>query len=58
MNINEYQVDKEIGKKQDIAITGTSTVPSEKVDRMVNEAENFATGRQGNEGCHRHKELC
>uniref|UniRef100_A0A7N2LMC3 Heat shock protein 70 n=1 Tax=Quercus lobata TaxID=97700 RepID=A0A7N2LMC3_QUELO len=51
-------VDKGIGKKQDIAITSTSTLPSEKVDRMVNEAENFAKGRQGNEGCHRHKEPC
>ena len=29
-----------------------------QVDRMVNEAENFAKGRQGNEGCHRHKESC
>ena len=26
-----------------------------QVDRMV-EAENFAKGRQGKEGCHRHKE--
>ena len=27
-----------------------------QVDRMVNEAENFAKERQGKEGCHRHKE--
>lgn len=51
-------IDKGTGKKQDIAIAGTSTLPSEKVDRMVNEAENFAKGRQGNEGCHRHKQPC
>ncbi|KAK7823716.1 heat shock 70 kda protein 6 [Quercus suber] len=27
-----------------------------QVDGMVNEVENFAKGRQGKEGCHRHRE--
>ncbi|KAF2320080.1 hypothetical protein GH714_023117 [Hevea brasiliensis] len=30
------------GKKQDITITGASTLPSDEVERMVNEAEKFA----------------
>ncbi|KAK8684786.1 hypothetical protein V6N13_040802 [Hibiscus sabdariffa] len=30
------------GKKQDITITGASTLPSDEVDRMVKEAEKFA----------------
>ncbi|KAG6535475.1 hypothetical protein ZIOFF_000475 [Zingiber officinale] len=35
-------VDKGTGKKQDITITGASTLPSDEVERMVNEAEKFA----------------
>ncbi|KAL2456727.1 Heat shock 70 kDa protein 7 [Abeliophyllum distichum] len=35
-------VDKGTGKKQDITITGASTLPKDEVDRMVNEAEKFA----------------
>ncbi|KAF5727174.1 heat shock 70 kDa protein 6 chloroplastic [Tripterygium wilfordii] len=35
-------VDKGTGKKQDITITGASTLPSDEVERMVNEAERFA----------------
>ncbi|KAG1358889.1 hypothetical protein COCNU_08G003350 [Cocos nucifera] len=35
-------VDKGSGKKQDITITGASTLPSDEVERMVNEAEKFA----------------
>ncbi|KAL0921377.1 hypothetical protein M5K25_008441 [Dendrobium thyrsiflorum] len=35
-------VDKGTGKKQDITITGASTLPSDEVDRMVKEAERFA----------------
>ncbi|KAG2700414.1 hypothetical protein I3760_07G229600 [Carya illinoinensis] len=35
-------VDKGTGKKQDITITGASTLPSDEVDRMVKEAEKFA----------------
>ncbi|XP_076938929.1 stromal 70 kDa heat shock-related protein, chloroplastic-like [Bidens hawaiensis] len=31
-----------LGKKQDITITGASTLPSDEVERMVNEAEKFA----------------
>ncbi|GKD73553.1 stromal 70 kDa heat shock-related protein, chloroplastic, partial [Tanacetum coccineum] len=34
--------DKGTGKKQDITITGASTLPSDEVQRMVNEAEKFA----------------
>ncbi|KAJ0011062.1 hypothetical protein Pint_33030 [Pistacia integerrima] len=30
------------GKKQDITITGTSTLPTEEVEKMVQEAERFA----------------
>jgi len=30
-------------------------MPSDEVDRMVKEAENFAKGRQGKEGCCRHR---
>lgn len=35
-------VDKGTGKKQDITITGASTLPTDEVERMVNEAEKFA----------------
>ncbi|KAF5175362.1 Chaperone protein dnak [Thalictrum thalictroides] len=35
-------LDKGTGKKQDITITGASTLPSDEVERMVNEAEKFA----------------
>lgn len=35
-------VDKGTGKKQDITITGASTLPSDEVERMVSEAERFA----------------
>ncbi|KAE8698035.1 Heat shock 70 kDa protein 6 [Hibiscus syriacus] len=35
-------VDKGTGKKQDITITGASTLPGDEVDRMVKEAEKFA----------------
>ncbi|KAL0560534.1 hypothetical protein IC582_000939 [Cucumis melo] len=35
-------IDKGTGKKQDITITGASTLPSDEVDRMVKEAEKFA----------------
>ncbi|PKA55813.1 Stromal 70 kDa heat shock-related protein, chloroplastic [Apostasia shenzhenica] len=35
-------VDKGTGKKQDITITGASTLPSDEVDIMVKEAEKFA----------------
>lgn len=34
--------DKGTGKKQDIKITGASTLPKDEVDRMVNEADKFA----------------
>ncbi|GJV30372.1 stromal 70 kDa heat shock-related protein, chloroplastic [Tanacetum coccineum] len=35
-------VDKGTGKKQDITITGASTLPSDEVERMVAEAEKYA----------------
>ncbi|KAH6759383.1 chloroplast heat shock protein 70-2 [Perilla frutescens var. frutescens] len=35
-------VDKGTGKKQDITITGASTLPSDEVDRMVKDAERYA----------------
>ncbi|KAH9750890.1 Heat shock 70 kDa protein 6 [Citrus sinensis] len=35
-------VDKGTGKKQDITITGASTLPNDEVQRMVQEAERFA----------------
>ncbi|KAJ8436920.1 hypothetical protein Cgig2_017345 [Carnegiea gigantea] len=35
-------IDKATGKKQEITITGASTLPKEEVDRMVQEAEKFA----------------
>ncbi|XP_021290285.1 heat shock 70 kDa protein 6, chloroplastic-like [Herrania umbratica] len=35
-------VDKGTGKKQDITITGASTLPSDEVDTMVKKAETFA----------------
>lgn len=35
-------VDKGTGKKQDITITGASTLPKDEVERMVSEAEKFA----------------
>ncbi|KAL3638137.1 hypothetical protein CASFOL_018007 [Castilleja foliolosa] len=34
--------DKGSGKKQDITITGASTLPSDEVERMVSEAERFS----------------
>ncbi|GLT57676.1 hypothetical protein SLA2020_306310 [Shorea laevis] len=45
VEINVLQVtavDKGTGKKQDITITGASTLPSDEVERMVKEAERFA----------------
>lgn len=36
--------DKGTGKKQDIKITGASTLPSDEVDRMVQDAEKNAEG--------------
>lgn len=35
-------IDKGSGKKQDITITGASTLPTDEVERMVQEAERFA----------------
>ncbi|KAH9330337.1 hypothetical protein KI387_002445 [Taxus chinensis] len=35
-------VDKGTGKKQDITITGASTLPTDEVERMVKEAERFS----------------
>ncbi|CAI9287191.1 unnamed protein product [Lactuca saligna] len=35
-------IEKGTGKKQDITITGASTLPDDEVKRMVNEAEKFA----------------
>lgn len=35
-------VDKGTGKKQDITITGASTLPKDEVERMVEEADKFA----------------
>uniref|UniRef100_A0A5B6Z518 Stromal 70 kDa heat shock-related protein n=1 Tax=Davidia involucrata TaxID=16924 RepID=A0A5B6Z518_DAVIN len=35
-------IDKGTGKKQDITITGASTLPNDEVNRMVKEAEKFA----------------
>ncbi|GMJ01664.1 chloroplast heat shock protein 70-2, HEAT SHOCK PROTEIN 70-7 [Hibiscus trionum] len=35
-------IDKGTGKKQDITITGASTLPNDEVDRMVKDAEKFA----------------
>ncbi|PIN09295.1 Molecular chaperones mortalin/PBP74/GRP75, HSP70 superfamily [Handroanthus impetiginosus] len=35
-------VDKGTGKKQDITITGASTLPKDEVDRMVKDAERYA----------------
>ncbi|PKI74883.1 hypothetical protein CRG98_004655 [Punica granatum] len=35
-------VDKGTGKKQDITITGASTLPNDEVERMVKEAEKYA----------------
>ncbi|GBG71193.1 hypothetical protein CBR_g8496 [Chara braunii] len=35
-------IDKGTGKKQDIKITGASTLPSDEVERMVKEAEKFS----------------
>ena len=36
------RADKGTGKKQDIKITGASTLASDEVDRMVKDAEKFA----------------
>ena len=36
------RADKGTGKKQDIKITGASTLASDEVDRMVKDAERFA----------------
>ncbi|KAK6116660.1 hypothetical protein DH2020_049594 [Rehmannia glutinosa] len=35
-------IDKGTGKKQDITITGASTLPKDEVDRMVKDAEKYA----------------
>ncbi|KAI5383676.1 70-kilodalton heat shock protein [Lathyrus oleraceus] len=35
-------IDKGTGKKQDITITGASTLPGDEVERMVSEAERFS----------------
>lgn len=35
--------EKGTGKKQDITITGASTLPGDEVERMVKEAEKFAS---------------
>ncbi|KAL3641417.1 70-kilodalton heat shock protein [Castilleja foliolosa] len=35
-------IDKGTGKKQDITITGASTLPQDEVDRMVKDAERYA----------------
>ncbi|KAL0351361.1 UNVERIFIED_CONTAM: Stromal heat shock-related protein, chloroplastic [Sesamum calycinum] len=35
-------IDKGTGKKQDITITGASTLPKDEVDRMVKDAERYA----------------
>ena len=43
--------DKGTGKKQDIKITGASTLPSEDVDRMVQDAEKYAEGEPGTRAC-------
>ena len=40
--LNVTAKDKGTGKEQSISITGASTLPSEEVDRMVNEAESNA----------------
>ena len=39
--------DKGTGKKQDIKITGASTLPSDEVERMVKDAEKNAEGAAG-----------
>lgn len=41
--LNVTAKDKGTGKEQSISITGASTLPSDEVDRMVNEAERNAT---------------
>jgi molecular chaperone DnaK len=41
--LNVTAKDKGTGKEQSISITGASTLPSDEVDRMVNEAEQNAT---------------
>ncbi|KAL4601421.1 hypothetical protein ACB092_11G272000 [Castanea dentata] len=41
-NLSVTAIDKGTGKKQDITITGASTLPSDEVDKMVKEAEKFA----------------
>lgn len=38
--------DKGTGKKQDIKITGASTLPSDEVERMVKDAERNAEGER------------
>lgn len=40
--LNVTAADKGSGKKQDIIITGASTLPNDEVERMVREAEKFA----------------
>lgn len=37
-----WDADKGTGKKQDIKITGASTLAGDEVDRMVKDAEKFA----------------
>ena len=44
--LNVTAKDKGTGKEQSISITGASTLPSEEVDRMVNEAEANAAADQ------------
>lgn len=44
--LNVTAKDKGTGKEQSISITGASTLPSDEVDRMVNEAESNATADQ------------
>ncbi|MGK7877703.1 MAG: molecular chaperone DnaK [Xenococcaceae cyanobacterium] len=44
--LNVTAKDKGTGKEQSISITGASTLPSDEVDRMVKEAEKYATADQ------------
>ena len=44
------RADKGTGKKQDIKITGASTLASDEVDRMVKDAEKFADEVRGAPG--------
>ncbi len=52
--LNVTAKDKGTGKEQSISITGASTLPSEEVDRMVNEAEaNAAADKERREAIDR-----